>query len=86
MIIVRVELNSANTGEVTELARMHITNDGTGTPTYGNYLVKTLTGRNKADLDRLVQRRCASVVKHPRLREHVWHLVAKSLKAMEYGT
>ena len=28
MIIVRVELHSARTGEVTELARMHISNIG----------------------------------------------------------
>lgn len=37
MVIVKVELHSAITKRVTELTRMTIANDGTGTKTVGNY-------------------------------------------------
>lgn len=84
MIVVRIELWSANTGEKTELARMHISNVG-GTEALGNYNAETLRGRSTADLDRgTVQRKC-QVRGHPRLSQHVWHLVAKSLSGMGYG-
>jgi len=90
MIIVRVELHSAITGEQTELARMVIDNIG-GTTQHGNYRTRTLRGRSKEALDRamltmgpLVQRE-GKVLSHPRLREHVWNLVAKALSGMGYG-
>lgn len=84
MIVVRVELWSAITGEKTELARMHIANVG-GTEALGNYNAATLRGRSAADLDRNnVQRKC-QVLGHPRLSQHVWNLVAKALSGMGYG-
>lgn len=85
MIIVRFELHSAITGEVTELARMRITNRADGTTSIGNYDVCTFRGRNAAALDAGVVQRKGEVLGHPRLAEHVWHLVAKALKNMGYG-
>lgn len=84
MIVIRVELWSAITGAKTELARMHICNVG-GTENLGNYDCETLRGRSTEDLDRaVVQRRC-QVRGHPKLSQHVWHLVAKALSGMGYG-
>jgi len=91
MIIVRVELWSAVTGEQTELARMAIDNIG-GNANLGDYRARTLRGRSVEALDRAllniqstgVQRE-GRVLRHPRLREHVWNLVAKALANMGYG-
>lgn len=87
MIVVRVELHSAITGEKTELARMLIDNIG-GTAQLGNYRARTLRGRSEDALDHAMvapAQREGKVLGHPRLREHVWNLVAKSLKSMGYG-
>lgn len=84
MIIVRVELHSAITGEVTELARMHIANAG-GTDAIGDYHVSTLNGRSTTALDRGVVQRRGKVLRHQRLALHVWHLVSKALLAVGYG-
>lgn len=88
MIVVRVELWSAVNGEVSELARMTIDNIG-GTQQLGDYRTRTLRGRSREALDKAllattVQRE-GKVLQHPRLREHVWNLVAKALSAMHYG-
>lgn len=84
MIVIRVELWSAVTGEKTELARMRISNVG-GTDTIGNYDAVTFRGRTTADLNRnAIQRQC-QVRGHPRLSQHVWNLVAKALTGMGYG-
>ena len=88
MIIVRVELWSAVTGEVSELARMTIDNIG-GTSNLGDYRTRTLRGRSfealqKAMLTNGIQRE-GQVLGHPRLREHVWNLVAKALTGLGYG-
>lgn len=87
MIVVRVELWSAVTGRRTELARLMIDNVG-GTRTSGDYRVRTLRGRSEAALDQAmlhmrVQRE-GRVLRHPRLSQHVWHLVAKALVAVGY--
>lgn len=84
MIVVRVELHSAITGQVSELARMNIANVG-GTTTFGDYHCETLRGRSKADLDKRVQQRVANVMRYPRLSIHVWHLVARALNNMGYA-
>lgn len=92
MIIVRVELWSAVNGEKTELARMIIDNIG-GTAQRGDYRCRTLRGRSAAAFDRAMHRigdesvvtRSGNVWGHPRLREHVWNLVAKALSGMGYG-
>jgi hypothetical protein len=86
VIVVRVELHSAITGQVRELARMHICNRGDGTQTIGNYRVSTLRGRAREALDKAVVHRAGEVVLgHARLKLHVWNPVAKALRAMRCG-
>lgn len=83
-MIVRVELHSAVTREVTEIARMHIANVG-GSRTAGDYEAATLRGRDSGTLDRGNITRQGKVLGHQRLALHVWHLVAKALSGMGYG-
>lgn len=86
MIIVRVELHSAINGQVTEIARAIIVNKGgTADGKLGSYDVGTFRGRSKQALDGLQIQRRGKVENHPRLSQHVWHLVAKALAAMGYG-
>jgi hypothetical protein len=87
MIVVRVELHSAITGQVTELARMNICNEG-GTndvAQYGGYVAR---GRDKAALDRSVQARSwqhtGTLTDWHRHRHHVWNLVLSMLLACGY--
>jgi hypothetical protein len=86
VIVVRVELHAAGTGQVTEIARAIIANKGgTRTADHGDYDVATFRGRSAEQLNRLQMQRRGSVENHARLALHVWHLVAKALKAMGYG-
>ncbi len=85
MIVIRVELHSAITRQVTELARMHICNTGTGTNRLRDYVVKTLRGRSTPDLDKGTAQREGEVKAWPALDKHVWNLVAAALKTMGYG-
>ena len=84
MIVVRVELHSANSGLITEIARMEIVNDGLGTSKRGNYQVTTLRGRDKDRLDMRVIGRCGFIVNFPKQTRHVWELVMKALNAVGY--
>lgn len=84
MIVVRVELHSAITGEQTEIARMNISNIG-GSEAIGNYRCETWRGRSSEDLDRGTIQRKGRVLGHARLSLHVWHLVSKALSSMGYG-
>lgn len=84
MIVIRVELHSAATGKVTELARAHICNVG-GDARRGDYDCLTLRGRSKELLDRGTAQRRGSVKGYPRQAIHVWNLVAEALIAMRYG-
>lgn len=84
MIVIRVELHSAITGNVSELARMHICNVG-GTAAKGEYRCETLRGRCTDDLNKRIVQRTGSVLNYPRQAIHVWHLVARSLVAMGYA-
>lgn len=88
MIVIRVELWSAVTGQRTEIARAMIDNVG-GTERIGNYAARTYRGRNERDLDRAMRAetvtRTGRVDGHRRLDLHVWHLVGKALAAMGYG-
>lgn len=86
MIVVRVELHSAVNGQVTELGRCIITNDGTGTADVGHYDVSALRGRSKVQLDRGQVQRRGRVESWPRQRLHVWNLVAAALAAVGYGS
>jgi hypothetical protein len=84
MIIVRVELHSAVTGKITELARMGIANTG-GTARRGNYSVATYRGRSAGVLARRNVQRSGKVLNYPRLAVHIWHLVTLALIAMNYA-
>lgn len=85
MIVVRVELHSAITHRVTEIARMAICNDGTSvSETKGNYRAQTFRGRSKVDLDRNVVSKSGELQNYPRKALHVWNLVARMLKTMDY--
>jgi hypothetical protein len=87
MIVVRVELHSAITGQVEEIGRMVIDNIG-GTKQVGEYRVRTLRGRSRAALDAAWAAKSVTregrVHRHHRLKEHVWNLVAKALVAAGY--
>lgn len=85
MIVIRVELHSAITRQVTELGRMTICNDGKGTAERGTYLGKVLRGRSRAALDRGEVQRSGTVTNYPRKSSHVWNLVAQMLRDMGYG-
>jgi hypothetical protein len=85
MIVVRVELHSAVSGQVQELARAIIANDGTGTPETGHYIATTLRGRSAKQLSRLQPQRSAHVRDWPRQRLHVWNLVVEALIRMGYS-
>ncbi|MCP2016871.1 hypothetical protein [Qipengyuania citrea] len=88
MIVVKVELHSAITGDQTELARMMIDNIG-GDMKVGDYRARTYRGRSAATLERAMRSgsttREGTVLGHRRLALHVWHLVAKALTGMGYG-
>lgn len=84
MIIIRVELKSARTGETTELARMHISNTEEGTDSHANYVGKTFKGRSTEALNKLTVVRGAEITGWPRHQKHIWGLVAKMLTTMGY--
>lgn len=84
MIVVRVELHSAITGKVTELARMAICNDGSGSARVGNYTGESFVGRDKDALDRRTVSKRGSVRNWRRLDFHVWNLVRRMLEDMGY--
>lgn len=83
MIVVRVELHSAITHKVTEIARMRIRNAG-GDKKIARYSCETLRGRSREQLNAGVCQRGGMVDNYPRLSIHVWHLVARALLAMKY--
>lgn len=84
MIIVRVELHSAIDGSLTELGRIVICNDGSGSNNSGNYTAQSFRGRDTKTLNRQTISKKAIIKNWPHLRFHVWNLVAKSLKEMGY--
>lgn len=95
MIVVKVELHSAITHKVVEIARMVIANNGTSDdPKRGDYTCYTLRGRNTASLEKKMWEtlkfpstavRTGTVLNYPRLAVHVWNLVAAALSNMNYG-
>lgn len=78
MIVVKIELHSAITGNVTEIGRMHIANDGTGDSRRGNYNVELF--RRGSGTERVLHE--ARVENYPRLSLSVWHLVFRALKGI----
>lgn len=86
MIVVRVELHHATQpGKVTELARMHIANDGTSAGTHRNYIAKTFRGRTRMRLNQETISRTAELKNWPSERFHVWFLVSAILKQLGYA-
>jgi hypothetical protein len=83
VIVVKVELHSAQTGKVSEIGRMTITNNGSGTPKLGNYRVflyrRGTPGKPPQDV-----LRTGHIESHPRLNKSVWVLVVKALKAVGF--
>lgn len=84
MIVVRVELWSANSRTKIELARMHICNTEEGTHNNANYFGRTFKGRSTEALDKGTIVRTGEITGWPRHRKHVWELVAKMLQTMGY--
>lgn len=87
MIVVRVELWSAVTGERKEIGRMHICNDGHASMKNirrGAYNGMTFVGRDAEALDRRQISKTGRVEDYPRLDLHVWNLVSRMLVAMGY--
>jgi hypothetical protein len=90
MLVVKVELHSAITGVVSTLATLAIANDGRGTETKGDYdgwAFPKQPGSRPVDFTRPLPKpfKRGRVEGHPRLSQHVWHLVAKMLNNMGYG-
>lgn len=85
MIVVKVELHSAITGDVTEIGRMVVANDGTGTGSLGNYDAK-LGRKGVADNRKIWEspQRQARVEGYPRISAPVWVLVARALKGFGF--
>lgn len=92
MLTVRIELTSAITGRVSEIARMIIANDGEGTPQRGSYWGRAAKGVIRDDkmipaaiMHDSRKLREGVVESYPRRSRHVWHLVARMLKSMGYS-
>lgn len=85
MIIVSVTLHSAVTGAKTELARMEICNDETGTLQSRNYFLRILRGRSAEQFDRRVVQRTGELRNWPAEQLHIWNLVAAGLHRLGYG-
>lgn len=89
MLVVTLELHNANTGKVSELGRVIVANDGTGSELVGNYEVRAGAGTNP-----IRESATRWVWHHPRLlgrveghdrRSDAWDLIAKALAALGYG-
>jgi hypothetical protein len=78
VLVVKVELHSAVTGEVTLLGQAVISNDGTGTREIGNYEVRV---GNWTSLTKTIDRpwRQGEVKSWARLTSNVWCLVREAL-------
>jgi hypothetical protein len=84
MLVVRIELWSAVTGEKTEIGRMYVANDGTSErQDRGDYTAKVCR-RGSFEYpgwDNLRPVREGSVRDYPRLSYNVWRLVSRALRA-----
>lgn len=88
MLVVKIELHSANTGAITEIANMVIANDGTGSVKKGNYWGKTFKKGHsyytEYDKEKPQVLKEGSVKDYSRNDLHVWNLVARMLQSMGY--
>lgn len=85
MLVVRIELVDANTGKVSELSRMLIANDGTGTRAVGNYDVR-LSDAGVTDNRKVWESyaRKGRVEQHDRRFEPLWTLVRRAIAGVDY--
>lgn len=87
MIVVKIELHSAVSGEVSEIGRMYIANDGEKSvqdPTKGDYLVKVCRRGSPGITDFYTKKRgerLGSVKDYPRLSYNVWRLIMRALRS-----
>lgn len=83
MLVIKVDLHDANTGEVRTLEQMVIYNDEGGTATLGNYVV--LLDRSGRRTPREIfgePDEEGEVRDHLRLSEPVWVLVRKAIESV----
>lgn len=88
MIVVSVELWSAISGAKTQLARMHICNDGEASienHRVGDYVGETFVGRDAETLAKGRVAKRGTIRKWRRLDYHVWNLVRHMLDTMGYS-
>lgn len=80
MLVVKIELHSARTGEKKTLGKMIIANVG-GTRERGDYRVAVGHKRNADDLRKIWSKpiREGEVKSYPRMSYNVWRLVARAL-------
>lgn len=85
MLVLKLELHKFGNGEIVELGRMIIANDGGGDMHTGNYDVRL--GRKGCQDHRQIYTkpvRQGRVENHKRLAENVWSLVGKALRAINF--
>lgn len=83
MIVVKLELHSAIDHTITEVGRMYLTNDGTGTDEIGNYDVKIM--RKGVSNSNGAVWKYGKVVRHSRKAVTVWILIVKAISACLKG-
>jgi hypothetical protein len=85
MLVVTINLHSAITGEVSELGRMIIANDGSGDSEVGNYDVR-LARKGVTDNRKIYHTplREGRVLRHFRGKQPVWNLVKKALDSLGF--
>jgi hypothetical protein len=75
MLVVRIELHSAVTGEVTTLATGKIVNTGAGTPTRGNYRIELRDAAGR-------KWKTGHIEGFPRKRLLAWDLLYRALEKL----
>lgn len=78
-IVVRVELHDGHTGQISEVARMHVAHIGFTVD--GEYEATTLRNQNGESFVRQQRR---AIFRSDRGKPHVWYLIARALIAMGY--
>ena len=88
MLIVKIELWSARTGEVSEIGRTYIANTGGGCPTRGDYRAWVCRRGGSIDPHEVCTHedggkyaRRGEVKNYPRLSYNVWRLVIRALRS-----
>ena len=81
MLVVRIELHSANTGRVTEIGKMLIGNDESAVvPGYGNYNVVLCRVGSHATSNK--RRRLGRVEGYPRETANIWDLISRAIASV----